>query len=33
LLCTKCPSISKELGLEEGSHILTTLWLLDYHLK
>ena len=25
LLCTKCSSISKELGLEEGSHILTTL--------
>ena len=25
LLCTKCSSISKELGLAEGSHILTTL--------
>ena len=25
LLCTKCSSISKELGLPEGSHILTTL--------
>ena len=25
LLCTKCSSISKELGLEVGSHILTTL--------
>ena len=25
LLCTKCPAISKELGIDEGSHILTTL--------
>lgn len=25
LLCTKCPAISKELGIEEGSHVLTTL--------
>ena len=25
LLCTKCSSISKELGLDEGSHVLTTL--------
>ena len=25
LLCTKCPAISKELGIDEGSHVLTTL--------
>ena len=25
LLCTKCPAISKEFGIDEGSHILTTL--------
>ena len=25
LLCTKCPAISKELGIPEGSHVLTTL--------
>ena len=25
LLCTKCPAISKEMGIDEGSHVLTTL--------
>lgn len=25
LFCTKCPAISKELGVDEGSHILTVL--------
>ena len=25
LLCTKCPAISKELGIDEGAHVLTTL--------
>nr|WP_295622627.1 ARMT1-like domain-containing protein [uncultured Methanobrevibacter sp.] len=25
LLCTKCPAISKELGIAEGSHVLKTL--------